>query len=682
MATDQFYSSLFTPLDIGPFSLPNRIIMGSMHTGLEGSAAGMARLARFYRARVEGGAGLIITGGHSVNFDGNLGELREEMASEADAVLHRPVTAAVHEAGGRIALQLLHAGRYSYHDHAVAPSALRSPINKATPRALTEDDIAQTIEDFANAAALAQEADYDGVEIMGSEGYLISSFLAPRANQREDDWGGSFENRMRFPLEIIRRCRARTGAGFLLIFRLSVLELVEGGMSGAEVLTLARAAEEAGADILNSGIGWHEARIPTIAQPVPPAAFVWATERVKDAVSIPIAAANKIHTPADAEAVIAEGRADLVSMARPFLADPDLPAKAKRGEAGRINICISCNQACLDHYFEGKSVSCLVNPAAAREAEFDLMPARSPLRLAVVGGGVAGMSAALTAARRGHFVTLYEASGALGGQFKLAAEIPGKEVFEKTIGYFAAEMTAEDVTVKTGASVTTASLAADGAEAVIVATGVVPRRPEIPGLESHPNVLTYAEALTAPERIFGDVLVLGAGGIGHDVCLFLLNRQQAHHRDIAAFNRHWGVDPTGEASGGLAPGAAKARLEEAQGPRITMMKRSPGPFGRSLGRTTGWVHRLEIRKAGIATIAGADYRSVDTQGLTYDHSGEARTLAADTIILCTGQVAVDALAVDLAESGLPVQTVGGARLAGELDAKRAIEEGMRAAMAI
>lgn len=692
MNTAPTFPNLFRPLDLGPFEIPNRILMGSMHTGLEGQASGVQRLARFYARRAEGGVGLIVTGGHAPNNDGNLGTPREEMASAEDAALHKPISAAVHAEGGRIALQILHAGRYSYHDHSVAPSALRSPINRTAPRAMDESDIEATIEAYAVSAAYAREAGYDGVEIMGSEGYLISQFLAERTNQREDAWGGTFENRLRFPLSVLRRVRARLGADALIIFRLSVLELVEGGMSGDEIVQLAQAAEEAGVNILNSGIGWHEARTPTIAQPVPYAGFVWATGRVKKVVNIPVVASNKIHRPSEAEAVLAAGDADLISMARPFLADPDFVVKAEAGDSSRINVCIACNQACLDHYFEGKSVTCLVNPAAAREDEFKIHSTSEPRRIAVIGGGVAGLAAAATAARRGHMVTVYERQHTLGGQFKLAAKVPGKEVFDETISYYQQLLEENGVTLVLGVAVEPEDLLGedeDPFDAVIVATGVSPRRPNIPGLETHPNVLTYPEALQQPDRVKGDVAVLGAGGIGYDVSLALLHRKDPHHQSVEAFNTRWGINTDPTIAGSLNPDS-RARKPDFS---ITLMKRSEGSFGKTLGRTTGWVHRLELLEAGVKTLGGITYRRISPEGIFVSLEGsrneqageenaKERFVKAETIILCTGQVSTPFDSKALEEAGIPVYVVGGARFAGELDAKRAIEEGTRAALGL
>lgn len=672
------YPALLSPICVGPFTLPNRVIMGSMHTGLEGDAEGLDRLADFYRARAEGGVGLIITGGHSPNWDGNLGVPREEMSTPEDAARHRPITEAVHEAGGRIALQILHAGRYSYHDHPVSASPMRAPINKTAPRELTAAEVDATIDDFATATALARDAGYDGVELMGSEGYLITQFLASRTNHRQDEWGGPLENRMRFATEVVRRSRAKAGDDFLIIFRLSVLDLVEGGLSGDEIVTVAKAIEQAGANILNSGIGWHEARIPTIAQPVPGAAFAWASKRVKEAVAIPVVASNKIHTPEDAEAVIAGGLADMVSMARPFLADPDFVRKAGEGDRDGINLCIACNQACLDHYFVGDAVTCLVNPAAARERNFVSAPAAVVRKIAVIGGGMAGLSAALTAARRGHDVTLFEAEGSLGGQFNLAKHIPGKAVFADTIAYFRSNLERVGATIRMNCSADAELLKGEGFEEIVLATGIAPRVPDIPGVD-HPSVITYPEALTGVKPVGERVAVIGAGGIGFDVSLFLVEEGKDHHLNVAAFNKHWGIDEAISGEGGL---IGEKPGKEVPKHKVTLLKRSEGPFGRTLGKTTGWVHRIELQRNGVETIAGVSYDRIDDDGLHITVGGEPRVVAADTIILCSGQDSRTDLLTPLQRAGLSVHVIGGAKLAAELDAKRAIEEGTRLGLAL
>ncbi len=669
---------LFEPIDIGPIRLENRIIMGSMHTGLEGGEGPLDQLATFYRRRAEGGVGLIVTGGFAPNYDANLGTPREEMASADDVARHKPVTQAVEKAGGKIALQILHAGRYSYHDHSVSASAIRSPINRTAPRALTDPEIEQTIDDYVNCAMRAQEAGYHGVEIMGSEGYLITQFLAERTNHREDEWGGALENRMRFAVEIVKRTRARVGEDFLIIFRHSALDLVDGGMSGEDTKTVAKAIEAAGADMINTGIGWHEAQIPTIAQPVPAAAFSWATRRLKEVLSIPVAAANRIHTPEDAEAVLARGDADLVSLARPFLADPDFVEKAKAGKRSDINLCISCNQACLDHYFMGKSISCLVNPAAADEASFEVGKSQKPKKIVVVGGGMAGMAAATTAAERGHDVTLYEGADVLGGQFNLARNVPGKAVFGETISYFEKRMRDLGVTCLLGVKASPEEVLARDPDHLIVATGVSPRRPDIAGI-GHPKVVTYTQALEGTAPIGEKVAIIGGGGIAYDVSLYLLHRTGNYHSDISSFNKHWGIDPESFVNGGL---VEVERADQKASHQITLLKRSEGPFGRTLGRTTGWVHRRELQRAGVKTLANVIYDRIDDEGLHFTMGGEARLLECDTVILCAGQDSVSDLMDSDLLAHLKRQSIGGAHYSAELDAKRAIDEGTRLAISL
>ncbi|MDH3703810.1 MAG: NADPH-dependent 2,4-dienoyl-CoA reductase, partial [Alphaproteobacteria bacterium] len=585
------YPHLFTPIDLGPCTLPNRIIMGSMHTGLEARPDGMERLAAFYRERAEAGAALIVTGGFSPNAEGSLIAEPVLMASAADAARHTVIPWAVHDAGGRIVLQVLHSGRYGYHANSVAPSAIKSPINPETPRALTEEDIERTIEDYARCAELARDAGYDGVEIMGSEGYLITEFLSPRTNHREDDWGGSLENRLRFPVSVVRRVRERLGDDFLILFRISALDLVEGGMTGAESAALARAVEAAGANLLTSGIGWHEARVPTIAQMVPNSGFLWAIENLTRAVSIPVAASNRINTPAQAERVLADGSADMVMLARPFLADPAFVDKAARGDDAAINICIACNQACLDHYFVGKPSTCMVNPRACHETLYAEAAASQRKRLAVVGGGPGGLSCAASAAERGHDVVLFEAAEALGGQFNLAKVVPGKQEFQGSIDYFAERLSRAGVDLRLGAAATADGLAADGFDAVILATGVTPRRPVLDGIE-HPSVVGYTDILSGRVEAGHRVAIIGAGGIGFDVALYLAERDHDSHSDAHSFADYWRIDRSLTAPGGLLEGEAP----DAPAPPhvITMLQRGAGRFGASLGRSTGWIHRAVL----------------------------------------------------------------------------------------
>jgi 2,4-dienoyl-CoA reductase (NADPH2) len=672
------YPHLFSPISAGPFTLANRVIMGSMHTGLEALPDGMERLAAFYGERAEAGVPLIVTGGFSPNEEGRLNEHPVTMIGREDADRHRVIPRRVHAAGGRIVLQILHSGRYGYQSKSVAPSPIRSPINRETPRAMTADDIERTIEDYARCAALAREAGYDGVEIMGSEGYLITEFLSPRTNLRTDDWGGALENRLRFPVEVVRRVRQRLGNDSLIVFRISVLDLVDGALQGSETAALARAVETAGADVLTSGIGWHEARVPTIAQMVPRAGFAWATANVAQAVSIPVAASNRINAPETAEAVLASGAASLVMLARPFLSDAEFVAKAARGDRAAINICIACNQACLDHYFVGKPSTCMVNPRACNETLLRLEPAARRKRVAVVGGGPGGMSCAAVAAERGHDVVLYEREARLGGQFNLAKVVPGKQEFGESIAYFAERIKRAGVDIRLGRAATAAALSAGGYDDIVLATGVVPRRPAIEGID-HPSVASYADVLTGAVTPGRRVAIVGAGGIGFDVALYLVERAGNSHVDPASFAAFWQIDRTLRRPGGLAPPGSEAL---AGGHVITMLQRRPGRFGDSLGRSTGWIHRLVLGRHGMETIAGVEYRRIDDAGLHVVVAGTARCIRADTIVICAGQDPLAELAAALPAGGPAVHLIGGAREAAELDAVRAIAEGYKLALAL
>jgi 2,4-dienoyl-CoA reductase (NADPH2) len=662
------YPNLFKLLDLGFARLPNRILMGSMHTGLEARPGGLERLAAFYAERAKGGAALIVTGGFSPNEAGELGPHRAQVSSRADAENHKVIPRAVHAAGGRIVLQLLHSGRYGYHKNTVAPSAVKSGINPNTPHEMSEADIHRTIGDFAAAAALARHAGYDGIEVMGSEGYLLSQFLAPRVNQRTDGWGGSLENRMRLPVEVVRACRVAAGEDFILVYRISALELVEGGLSAQEIAKVAQAVEKAGATLLNTGIGWHEARIPTIAQAVPRGAFAWATRNLKQAVKIPVIASNRINAPEVAEEILARGDADMVSLARAFLADEAFAAKAKAGDRAGINICIACNQACLDHYFIGEPASCVVNPRAGRETELVYRPAKQKKRVAVLGGGPAGLSCAAVAAERGHDVTLFEKRGELGGQFNLAKRIPGKQEFAESVAYYAERLRRAGVKVALGHAPGEAELGAF--DEVVLATGIEPRRPDIPGL-GHRSVASYVDVLSGRVEPGREVVILGAGGIGFDVALYLLERNARATLDATAFEAHWGIVRDSGAPGGLSPKGPPALRPEH---RITMLKRSTTPFGSTLGRTTGWVHRTELARNGVKMLKGVQYRSIDDAGVHIAIDGQAQTLPADTVILCTGQEPLRPFA------GRHV--IGGAKLAAELDAKRAMREGAELAASL
>ncbi|KPI33838.1 2,4-dienoyl-CoA reductase (NADPH) [Actinobacteria bacterium OV450] len=661
------YPHLLSPLDLGFTTLPNRVIMGSMHTGLEEHAGGFERLAAFYAERARGGAGLIVTGGIAPNDAGRPFEGGSRLTTEEEAAEHRVITEAVHAEGGKIAMQILHFGRYAYHKDLVAPSAIQAPISPFVPNELTDIEVERTVEDFVRAARLAKLAGYDGVEIMGSEGYLVNEFIAAATNKRTDRWGGAYENRVRFPLEIVRRTRAAVGEDFILIYRLSMLDLIPGGSTLDEVVHLAKEIEAAGATIINTGIGWHEARIPTIATSVPRGAYTWVTKRLMGAVSVPLVTSNRINTPEIAEELLADGRADLVSLARPFLADADFVAKAAAGRPETINTCIGCNQACLDHTFSGKITSCLVNPRACHETELVLSPTQLKKRVAVVGAGPAGLACAVSAAERGHTVTLFEASGHIGGQLDIARRIPGKEEFEETIRYFGTQLEARavDVRLNTRADVETLQ----GYDEVVVATGVTPRTPDIEGVD-HANVVSYLDVLRDGAPVGERVAVVGAGGIGFDVAEFLTDSGEGASQDPETYFRHWGVDTAYAGPGGLT-----APERPAPPRQVHLLQRKTTKVGAGLGTTTGWIHRAELKHRGVVSVAGATYDRIDDEGLHITVGGEQRLVPADTVVLCTGQEPRRDLYEALLAAGARPHLIGGADVAAELDAKRAIRQG-------
>ena len=667
------YPHLFQPLDLGCLTLANRIVMGSMHTRLESLDRPIERVTRFYVERARGGAGLIITGGFSPNAEG-LMEPGAPIFNEAEQIAeHRPVTDAVHAAGGKIALQILHAGRYARVEGAVGPSTIASPINPKAPRRMSEADISRTIEDYAATAVLAREAGYDGVEIMGSEGYLINEFTAPRTNDRTDAWGGDLDNRLRLGTEIMRRVRARVGRDFLVVFRVSSIDLVEGGLTAEEIAAEASAVEAAGADVINQGIGWHEARVPTIAQKVPRAAWAFAARRLKEAVRIPVIASNRINTPEVAEAILARGDADLVSMARPMLADPEFVNKARDGRADEINVCIACNQACLDLIFSKRVATCLVNPKAGREIEFDAPAPARRKRIAVVGAGPAGLACAVTAAERGHGVTLYEAQERIGGQLNLARNVPGKEEFDETLRYYRRRIERLGVDLHLGRSPGADELVAAGFDAVVVATGVVPRVPDIPGID-HASCVSYVDVLSGAREAGRAVVVMGAGGIGFDIAEFLTSAPQEVAAAPEHFRAEWGIDTEIAGRGGLAKEALAAPERQ-----VVMLQRKAGRMGRGLGVSTGWVLRLLLAKRKVAQVTGVTYRGIDDAGVHISVEGGERVLPADTVVICTGQEPQRSLYDALIARGVEAHVIGGAERAAELDAMRAIDQGTRLA---
>ncbi|WP_421224932.1 FAD-dependent oxidoreductase [Aeromonas enteropelogenes] len=676
------YPTLLTPLDLGFTQLRNRVLMGSMHTGLEEEKGGFDKLSAFYGERARGGVGLIVTGGIAPNLRGRLVPHGSQLSFPWQVAKHKKVTRAVHQEGGKIALQILHAGRYAYHPFSLAPSALKAPISPFKPRAMSERQIRGTIRDFAATAALARAAGYDGVEVMGSEGYLINQFICERTNKRTDGWGGSSENRMRFPVEIVRAIRERVGPDFIIIFRLSMLDLVEQGSTLEEVIALGQALEQVGVTLINTGIGWHEARIPTIATSVPRGAFSWVTAELKKHLKVPLITTNRINTPEVAERILAQGDADMVSMARPFLADPEFVIKAAEDRADEINTCIACNQACLDHIFKQKRASCLVNPRACFETELTFGRVPQPKKLAVVGAGPAGLAFACYAAERGHQVSLFDQASEIGGQFNFAKQIPGKEEFHETLRYFAKRLEKCGVELYLGQRQSAESLLGGGFDEVILATGIRPRTPNIPGIE-HPKVLSYLDVLRDHKPVGEKVAVIGAGGIGFDVAEYLVEKREVQKSDGDGdlrrdhWLKEWGIDKQLAERGGLTTPEVDAPERQ-----IWLLQRKESKVGDGLGKTTGWIHRTVLKNRKVQMLSGVQYLRIDDEGLHIQVGDKQQCLPVDQVIICAGQEPLKELQVGLQAAGKPVHIIGGADVAAELDAKRAIRQGAELAAVI
>ncbi|NQY47930.1 MAG: NADPH-dependent 2,4-dienoyl-CoA reductase [Colwellia sp.] len=679
--TTTAYPHLLAPLDLGFTQLANRVLMGSMHTGLEEERGGFAKLAAFYQARAKGGVGLIVTGGVSPNLRGRIAPFGSELSHFWQVNKHKQVTEAVHKYPTKICLQLLHTGRYAYHPFGVAPSKIKSPISPFTPKAMSVRQIKSTIKDFAYASKLAAKAGYDGVEIMGSEGYLINQFTCVRTNKRDDEWGGSIENRMRLGIETIKAVRAKVGEKFIIIFRLSMLDLVEGGNSWQDIVTMAKAVEQAGATLINTGIGWHEARVPTIVTSVPRAAFTWVTEKMKKEVSIPLITTNRINTPDIAERVLATGQADMVSMARPFLADADFVNKAADDKADEINTCIGCNQACLDHVFAQKRASCLVNPMACYETELVIEKTNKVKKLAVIGAGPAGLAFSVYAAQRGHQVELFDKISEIGGQFNVAKQIPGKEEFFETLRYFNKQLSLHKIKVHLNSEQSAEKLIAAGFDEVVLATGIKPRKLTIKGLEegyASKKVLTYLQVLRDKVEVGNNVAIIGAGGIGFDVATYLSEKSLTNKPD--AWLKNWGVDKSYQQGGALLNKQDVPKHNPER--KITLLQRKTTKVGKGLGKTSGWVHRANLVKQGVTMVAGASYKAITEKGLLIEVDGKEQLLAVDNIIICAGQESNRDLQQALVDGGLSVHLIGGANVAAELDAKRAIRQAAELAVKI
>ncbi|WP_394205314.1 FAD-dependent oxidoreductase [Shewanella waksmanii] len=669
------FPHLLEPLDLGFTTLKNRVLMGSMHTGLEEEKGGFEKLAAFYKERAQGGVGLIVTGGISPNLRGRLAPNACQLTYSWQVNKHKKVTQAVHEAGGKICMQILHAGRYGYHPFSQAPSKIKSPITPFTPSAMSTRQVASTIKDYAKSAALAKKAGYDGVEVMGSEGYLINQFICSRTNQRSDKWGGDFSNRAQFPVEIVKAIRERVGHDFIIVFRLSMLDLVDNGSSWDEVVLLAKWLEEAGVSIINTGIGWHEARVPTIATSVPRGAFAWVTERLKSEVNVPLIATNRINTPEIAEHIIESGQADMVSMARPFLADADFVNKAEANQSHLINTCIGCNQACLDHTFSLKRATCLVNPRACYETELNFTPTTNKKRIAVMGAGPAGMAFSIYAASRGHQVSLFEAKGEVGGQFNLARKIPGKEEFNETIRYFNEQMKLHEVDLRLNTRLDAAVLSQEKFDEVVIASGVVPRKLELPGFDD-PRVVTYQQVLNGEVTLGDKVALIGAGGIGFDMAHFLCEAESSTLQP-EKWLKQWGIDKGYQERGGLTEPELADKHKQ-----VHLLQRKTTKMGKGLGKTTGWIHRSVLKQHQVQMQTGVSYQSFDDKGLHISVDGNAQILDVDNVVLCAGQESNTQLVEEMKASGLPVHLIGGVDVAAELDAKRAIRQGAELAVAL
>ena len=672
---NSFYPHLLAPLDLGFTQLKNRVLMGSMHTGLEEAEGGHHRMAAFFAERAKGGVGLIVTGGIGPNTEGGTHSATKNLRTQQDINDHRVITEAVHQHESKICLQILHTGRYAYSPNLVAPSAIQAPINPFKPKALSEGEICKQIDDYVATAVNAQKAGYDGVEIMGSEGYFLNQFIAARTNKREDQWGGSYENRIRLPIEVVRQVREAVGANFIIIFRLSMLDLVEGGSSADEVIQLGKAIEKAGATIISTGIGWHEAKIPTIATKVPRAAFTWVTAKFRQEFSVPVVTSNRINTPDIAEQVLADGDADIVSMARPFLADADFVIKAKEGRSDEINTCIACNQACLDHVFQGQTASCLVNPRACHETEIIIQPTQQVKTIAVVGAGPAGLAAATTAASRGHKVALFDSASEIGGQFNIAKQIPGKEEFHETLRYYKKQIELHNICLNLDTRVSVDQLNSSGFDEVIVATGIAPRMPDIDGID-HSSVLSYIDVILNKKPLGDRVAIIGAGGIGFDTAEYITHSGESTALDIDKFMGEWGIDMSLGARGGIE--GIQEQIDPS--PReVFLLQRKTSKIGSGLGKTTGWVHRAGLAKKQVKMINGCNYQRIDDRGLHLTIGDKSEVLAVDNIVICAGQ---DPLTEITRGLKIPYHLIGGADSAKELDAKTAISQGTKVAASI